>query len=92
MRVFLAVIVLTLLAYAIGFVLFVSNLPIAPAASPKADGIVVLTGGDGRLETAVSMLESGVARRLLVSGTALSVTKETVGRISGGGKRRGGRW
>ncbi len=87
MRVFLAVIVLTLLAYAIGFVLFVSNLPVAPAEMPRADGIVVLTGGDERLETAVSMLEGGVAERLLVSGTALSVTKKTVGKISGGGPR-----
>ena len=87
MRVFLTVIVLALLAYAIGFVLFVSNLPVAPAAMPKADGIVVLTGGDERLETAVSMLERGIAKRLLVSGTAISVTKETVGKISGGGAR-----
>ncbi|MES2472416.1 MAG: YdcF family protein [Pseudomonadota bacterium] len=87
MRVFLTVIVLALLAYAIGFVLFVSNLPVAPAAMPKADGIVVLTGGDERLETAVSMLERGIAKRLLVSGTSLSVTKETVGKISGGGLR-----
>ena len=87
MRVFLSVIVLALLAYAIGFVLFVSNLPSAPEAMPKADGIVVLTGGDERLETAVAMLERGVAQRLLVSGTALSITKETVGNISGGGAR-----
>ena len=87
MRVFLSVIVAALLAYGIGFVLFVSNLPPELATHPKADGIVVLTGGDERLETAVAMLERGTAKRLLVSGTAVSVTKETVGKISGGGKR-----
>ena len=49
MRVFLSVIVLAVLAYAIGFVLFVSNLPNTPARMPKADGIVALTGGGERL-------------------------------------------
>ena len=87
MRIFLTVISLALLGYAIGFVLFVGNLPIAPTAVPRADGIVALTGGDDRLNTAVSMLEHGVAQRLLVSGASLSITKETVGNISGGGPR-----
>ena len=87
MRIFLTVIILALLGYAIGFVLFVGNLPIAPTAVPRADGIVALTGGDDRLNTAVSMLEHGVAQRLLVSGASLSITKETVGNISGGGPR-----
>ena len=87
MRVFLSVIIAALLAYGIGFLLFVSNLPPELATHPKADGIVVLTGGDERLETAVAMLERGAAKRLLVSGTAISVTKETVGKISGGGRR-----
>ena len=68
MRIFLTVIILALLGYSIGFVLFVGNLPIAPTAVPRADGIVALTGGDDRLNTAVSMLEHGVAQRLLVSG------------------------
>ncbi len=87
MRVFLTVLVLALLGYAIGFVLFVGNLPAAPTAMPRADGIVVLTGGDDRLNTAVKMLEGGVGKRLLVTGTSLSITKETVGNISGGGPR-----
>ena len=55
LRVFLAVIFLAVLAYALGFVLFVSNLPAAPASPPKADGIVALTGGDERLDTAVAL-------------------------------------
>lgn len=87
MRVFLSVIIAALLAYGIGFLLFVSNLPPELPTQPKADGIVVLTGGDERLDTAVAMLERGAAKRLLVSGAGISVTKETVGKISGGGKR-----
>ncbi|HVV28086.1 MAG TPA: YdcF family protein [Rhizomicrobium sp.] len=87
MRVFLAVIFLILLAYAIGFVLFVSNLPAQPSMPPKADGIVALTGGDERLDTAVALLERGAGKRLLVSGVGQATTKEMVGHMSGGGPR-----
>ena len=87
MRVFLAVIFAVLLTYAIGFVLFVSSLPAAPAAPPKADGIVALTGGGERLDTAVALLEHGAGKRLLVSGVAQETSKETVGKMSDGGAR-----
>lgn len=87
MRVFFAVIVLALLAYGLGFVLFVSNLPAAPQNLPMADGIVALTGGDERLDTAVSLFERGVGKRLLVTGVAQETTKETVGKMSEGGAR-----
>ena len=87
MRVFLSVIVLALVAYAISFVLFVTNLPVAPTELPKADGIVALTGGDERLDTAVSLLERGVAKRLLISGVSQSTTKEQLGKLSDGGAR-----
>jgi uncharacterized SAM-binding protein YcdF (DUF218 family) len=40
-----------------------SNQPLA-----AADGIVVLTGGRARVETAIDLLEGGMARRLLISG------------------------
>jgi uncharacterized SAM-binding protein YcdF (DUF218 family) len=87
LRVFLAVVFLAVLIYAIGFVLFVSNLPGVPAAPPKADGIVALTGGDERLDTAVALLEHGVGKRLLVSGVSQETSKETVGKMSEGGAR-----
>jgi uncharacterized SAM-binding protein YcdF (DUF218 family) len=87
LRVFLAVIVLVLLGYGLGFVLFVSGLPPTPATFPKVDGIVALTGGNERLDTAVALLERGVGKRLLVSGVAQETTKETVGKMSEGGPR-----
>ena len=87
MRVFLSVIFAVLMGYALSFVLFVSNLPAAPASLPNADGIVALTGGGERLDTAVSLLEHGVGKRLLVSGVAQETTKETVGKMSEGGAR-----
>jgi uncharacterized SAM-binding protein YcdF (DUF218 family) len=87
LRLFLTVIVLAVLGYAMSFALFVSNLPVAPAMAPKADGIVALTGGGDRLDTAVSLLERGVGKRLLVSGVAQETTKETLAKMSGGGAR-----
>ena len=87
MRAFLTIIFLVLLTYAIGFVLFVSSLPAVPATSPKADGIVALTGGGERLDTAVALLEHGAAKRLLVSGVSQETSKETVGKMSEGGPR-----
>jgi len=87
LRIFLTVILLAVLAYAIGFVLFVSDLPARPAMRPRADGIVALTGGDERLDNAVALLESGVGKRLLISGVSQAATKEDVGRLSNGGPR-----
>jgi uncharacterized SAM-binding protein YcdF (DUF218 family) len=87
LRVFLTVIFLAVLGYGLGFVLFVSSLPGTPATLPAADGIVALTGGDERLDTAVALLERGVGKRLLVSGVSQETTKETVGKVSEGGPR-----
>ena len=87
MRIFLGVIVLVVLAYGLGFVLFVSSLPVQPANPPRADGIVALTGGGERLDTAVSLLEHGVGKRLLISGVSQETSKETVGKMSDGGPR-----
>ena len=87
MRVFLTVIFLMLLAYAIGFLLFVGNLPTAPAVMPRADGIVALTGGGERLDTAVTLLEHGAGKRLLVSGVAQATTKDDLARLADGGPR-----
>ena len=87
MRVFVAVIVLAVLAYAISFVLFVSNLPAAPAMPPSVDGIVVVTGSGARLEAAVALLERGAGKRLLISGVSPTTTKEEIGKLADGGRR-----
>lgn len=87
MRVFLTVIFLAVFAYGLGFVLFVSNLPSAPKDPPTADGIVALTGGDSRLDAAVALFESGVGKRLLISGVSQETSKETLAKMSGGAAR-----
>jgi len=75
------------LAYALGFVLFVSFLPMTPRKVPKADGIVVLTGGGARLDRAEALFENGVGKRLLISGVDQATTKDTLKRLVHGGPR-----
>jgi uncharacterized SAM-binding protein YcdF (DUF218 family) len=87
LRVFLTVIFLAVLGYGLGFVLFVSNLPSAPQNLPVADGIVALTGGGERLDAAVALFENGAGKRLLISGVAQETTKQTLGKMAGGGAR-----
>lgn len=59
---------LLLIAWALGFIWFAVFLP-RPAAEPaRTDGIVVLTGGSGRIPHALRLLQTGAGRKLLVSG------------------------
>lgn len=52
-----------------GFVWF-GQIARQPGSPPNADGIVVLTGGAERIETALRLLSEGKAPMLLVSGVA----------------------
>lgn len=52
--------------------LYVTYSPSTPPA--RADGIVVLTGGEDRLAAAFEMLDEGHARQLLISGVPPGVT------------------
>lgn len=56
-----------ILLWALGFVLFVILLP-GPANDGSTHAIVVLTGGPGRIQRGISLLEAGKAKRMLVSG------------------------
>ncbi|MCP4380207.1 MAG: YdcF family protein [Hyphomicrobiales bacterium] len=61
---------------AIGFVSFARTIVTAlPPPDPRADGIVVLTGGSARLNGALSLLAGGRAERLLISGVNPAVTR-----------------
>lgn len=72
-------------ALAIGFVVFASRIDAAqpPDPMPRADGIVVWTGGGGRLETAGQLLEDGHGERLLVSGVNPDIDTARVAELSG---------
>lgn len=74
-----------LVLYGLGFALFGVTLgrP-APAAAGKTDGIVVITGGPGRIEHGVEMLAKGAGKRLLVAGADPAVTKaDLIHRLGG---------
>jgi uncharacterized SAM-binding protein YcdF (DUF218 family) len=56
------------LLYGLGFGLFVLRVTIAEHPVERADAIVALTGGGGRLGPAVALLERGTGGRLLITG------------------------
>ena len=74
--------------YALGFALFAITLGSpAPDDAPKADAIVVITGGKGRIEHAARLLADGKAKRMLIAGADPAVRKaDLVSRL--GGKRQ----
>jgi uncharacterized SAM-binding protein YcdF (DUF218 family) len=75
------------LIYLLGFIFFALTLGRPADASAKAtDAAVVLTGGSGRIEHAVEVLQQGKAKRLLVAGADPSVTKGDIARRLGGSR------
>lgn len=52
-----------------GFLRFADKVAgLTPPEKPKADAVVVLTGGTQRIDQAVNLLETGTGQRLLISG------------------------
>lgn len=84
MRKLLAGLALLSFAFLAGFVIFASSIA-RPADQPpdRADGIVVVTGGEHRLVEAARLLSEGRANRLLVSGANRQVSREDILRRSG---------
>lgn len=71
-------------ALAAGFAGFLYMISLAPAPLPAhADGIVALTGGPGRVETALHLLLDGRADKLLITGIGGGTELATLGRITG---------
>jgi len=59
-----------------GFVFFLNNLP-TRIESPmkKTDAVVVLTGGNGRIEEGIAIVKSSLSEKLFISGVNQSVNK-----------------
>ena len=76
-----------LVAYLIGFAVFVAELPGPVPPSVHADAVVALTGGEDRLDTAVALFEHGVGKRLLITGVYASMTKTRLQPMLHGGRR-----
>jgi uncharacterized SAM-binding protein YcdF (DUF218 family) len=70
--------------FVFGFVLFASSVmrENAPAVE-RADGIVVLTGGDFRIVEGAKLLKSGAADRLLISGVNPQTSRDDLIKLSG---------
>jgi uncharacterized SAM-binding protein YcdF (DUF218 family) len=58
---------LVVVLWALGFALFAMILP-QPTSAGSSDAVVVLTGGEGRIDRGLEALDRGWARRLLVAG------------------------
>lgn len=56
------------LVWLTGLGVYMVRLPAVTKEPVKADAIIVLTGGPGRLEAAVSLLQAGSAPKLLITG------------------------
>ncbi len=82
-RIAIAIVVL----YLAGFVAFVTGLPKTPHDLRHIQGIVALTGGDARLDTAVTLFEEGMGQRLLISGVNPQTTKAELKKLAHGGPR-----
>ena len=72
---------LLLIAYVAGFGLFMLLLA-KPLDGRHTDAIVVLTGGKGRIDRGLALLQAGAARRMLVSGVPLGVTPADLARAN----------
>ena len=60
------------LGWMLGFIWFAVLLP-QPLDSRPTDAIVVLTGGAGRIDRGIALLEADTAKRMLISGVDRSV-------------------
>jgi uncharacterized SAM-binding protein YcdF (DUF218 family) len=81
------ILLLLAIAYVGGFLVFVTTLPVTQPAAVHADGIVALTGGTERLDAATALFETGVGKRLLISGVHATTTKAALKTLVHGGKR-----
>jgi len=71
-------------ALVFGFVLFAVSVTRDDATGwDKADGIVVLTGGDNRIEAGAKLMGEGRAKRMLISGVNRKVSREEMQRLLG---------
>jgi uncharacterized SAM-binding protein YcdF (DUF218 family) len=72
-----------ILSWGIGFAWFVHTAWSTTPPPPRADGIVVLTGGADRVQTGLRLLEQGAAAKLLVSGVGRAAEFPQLAHLAG---------
>lgn len=71
--------------FAFGFIMFAVGVMRKPELNgTKADGIIVLTGGQMRINAGLDLLEVGRGKRLLITGVNRHTRKSDIARIAGG--------
>lgn len=74
--------------FAFGFIIFMGLMPRPVLSSDvSAEAIVVVTGGSGRIATALALLDAGRAPQLFISGVGHDAKIEDVVREAGGMQR-----
>jgi uncharacterized SAM-binding protein YcdF (DUF218 family) len=75
------VLLVFLAIFTAGFLQFADTVAsLQPPATPRADAIVVLTGGFQRIDQAVDLLKAGAGERLLISGVHPTTTGSQIRR------------
>ena len=63
----------------VGFIYFIYNMPLSTEDSTTiTDAIVVLTGGKGRIDEGIALLEANKARKLLITGVGYQTKLEEI--------------
>lgn len=72
-------------ALIVGFAFFADHVSrlAPPAASTRAEGIIVLTGGSQRIQAAIDLLEEGKGKRLLISGVNPQTSRDLLRKATG---------
>jgi hypothetical protein len=73
---------------ALGFPVFVWSLSRSSSEPEPADAIIALTGGEGRLQAAIELLDQGKGSRLLISGVHEETTRVELFDAAGGMPKR----
>jgi uncharacterized SAM-binding protein YcdF (DUF218 family) len=71
------------LVWLAGLAWFALTLPGPAPLTTRTDGVVVLTGGSGRLARGLEVLEADAAKHMLVSGVARGTSRRMLARAAG---------
>lgn len=73
---------------ALGFPVYVWSLARSSSEPMDADAIIALTGGEGRLQAALDLLDQNKGQRLLISGVHAETSRAEIFQATGGSPRR----
>ncbi|MDP3899265.1 MAG: YdcF family protein, partial [Mesorhizobium sp.] len=86
LRALLAALLAATFAFTVGFAFFANHVGSlsTPSDPVSADAIIVLTGGQSRIDAAVDLLKNGKGKRLLISGVNPMAGRDDLRAATGG--------